>query len=172
MSATDKIKKLVALALSPATPQEEARNSAMVALRLIIKNNLLPISIDFKVQLEETKLEEKKEPKKEPAAPTTRKELRELAYLKVGRFIDFLRLKNSSGLTPRYQANFVTDRCLKGFDRHTVTTDTIRVLHYFVQLALREKVAEGRLLSKPGSKGGYWFRVEDPSKPFSFSPVN
>lgn len=135
----EKVQDLISLALDGGPNQEECRNAAMQAVRLIRKHDLLVGEFSVKKLRRTTEI---------VSAQRTKK----LAEEKARQVVSDLVRKSILGEFPIIQATQVTE------DMHqsgVITGDQKETFYKQLRVCLLEKVRHGVLVSKSGWQGGY-----------------
>lgn len=172
----EKVRNLLARTTSPF--EEEARSSAYLAAKLILKHNIelsypfgyrpppppppassgVPHTDGASARKEKRQARRKAPPKK----PRSREELMQVAEQKCIRLMDFFQRKAQQGQFPVLSLPFLVR---KSVEEGIISEAERPIFHLVFGEILRALVNQGVLLSKTGGKGGYWFVVQPEPEP-------
>jgi hypothetical protein len=135
----EKVQDLISLALDPSPNQEEARNAAMQAVRLIQKHDLLVSTFEVG------------RVRRSPGQISSQKTQR-LAEEKANQVVSDLVRKAILGEYPVIQATILTEEAHRD---QVITQDQRTTFYNQLRTCLLAKVRRGVLVSKSGWQGGY-----------------
>ena len=138
-SPLDKVQDLISLALDGNPDQEEARNAAMTAVKLIRKHDLL---VSF---IEVGRI------RRSPGRVSSQKTQR-MAEERANRAVSDLVKKSIVGDYPMIRATQITEDAIASGE---ITQDQRDTFYNQLRVCLLSKVRHGMLVSKSGWQGGY-----------------
>lgn len=165
------------LARSTSTFEEEARSSAHLAAKLILKHSLV---IDFprgyrppapeptppangvpREEAQERRERRQAKRRAKPPKPRTREELQVVAMAKCIRLVEFFEKRATEGRFPILSLQFILRKSVESGE---IIEEERRIYSLVLGALLRALVKQGVLQSRMGSKGGYQYIVQEPPK--------
>jgi hypothetical protein len=135
----DTVERLISLALDEQTNQDEARNAAVTAVRLIRKHNLL---------IEEFQVGRARK----TCNQVSLKKLQRLADEKANQMVSELVNRSIAGAYPTVTASSVVEDAIH---EGLIQREQYEVFYRQLKVSLLSKVRRGIIVSKSGFSGGY-----------------